>query len=968
MRKFFSFLRDLPAPFIGTRTLFGKLVLLVAIFSLLAVASIFGIFSLQNVTAQGSINSENQIERDGSSNLDVECKDHGFDFGIAKWEWEDESWQVENNPPFPLADYNTFVSGDDQASDWTSDPIAAGVVAKTATDSYVFDGGISGQINNTDTGNHDISHITFCGNESESETQTATIIAHKVVCDSEELLPNLEERSPNITINNITSTTASTFASGTDGCELVEDWDFEYKITDDQSNPGGNTVGPKGGDWTTFTNTTEIPIDDLSLIQLREVLPSGYIPFSDSDDGVSAEFYCRVDVSVYDSWNYDNWEFIKNPQDKETYYCVGFNVPKPSTDNDLTIVGTKIMCDSETYLPNWGDGSSGPITATTATDWLSEGDNSEHCQIVPWDFEWSPADITNPGDNQGLVGGDWTQFSGSTTISSLEDIGDKIWVREDWNNTLVPFTGLNTDQDESAEIYCHTDVLHYDNYDFIVNPELGETYYCVAWNAPAEVKEPLICEPGVNLLINSGFEEPVVNNSAGWDIFDSGTLGLGWIVKWVYDFAGAPEIAKLELHRGLNGWLPSAGNQYAELDTDWDGPDGSINGEEASVSIYQNIPTVSGKTYNLSYDFSPRPDTPTTTQNVLEVLIDDSLLDTHTAVGLSQTSWTSHSLNFTGTGEPTKIEFRDGGTPDSLGTFLDNTSLICEEDCKETIGTISSNSQTEVTNIVFDLNDSDTTPDYSSLPVSVVTEIQTLGDGVWAADVGDLEAEWIWSNDPYDPDWEVDKWVTFKRVFEVSGIPQVGALEIAADNSYEVWINGNPAGSDSSENNHSVADSWDITGLLVDGSNTLEVRVKNWALPGSAQESNPGGLLYSLSWGAENCDNSDDEEIDPPNSGGGSGDGNSGGGSSSSSRSGDFNRGGGGGSFLPSVAGAFTEGAFTQFPESQILGTTIGLPNTGRAEENFKNLVFVFTLILGTLILLTLNYQVLRKIKTKKSI
>lgn len=51
------------------------------------------------MTAQGSINSENQIERDGSSNLDVECKDHGFDFGIAKWEWEDESWQVENNPP-----------------------------------------------------------------------------------------------------------------------------------------------------------------------------------------------------------------------------------------------------------------------------------------------------------------------------------------------------------------------------------------------------------------------------------------------------------------------------------------------------------------------------------------------------------------------------------------------------------------------------------------------------------------------------------------------------------------------------------------------------------------------------------------------------------------------------------------------------------------------------------------------------
>jgi hypothetical protein len=31
-------------------------------------------------------------------------------------------------------------------------------------------------------------------------------------------------------------------------------------------------------------------------------------------------------------------------------------------------------------------------------------------------------------------------------------------------------------------MYCHTDVLNYDNYDFIDHPTTGNTYYCVAWN------------------------------------------------------------------------------------------------------------------------------------------------------------------------------------------------------------------------------------------------------------------------------------------------------------------------------------------------------------------------------------------------------------------------------------------------------------------------------------------------------
>lgn len=36
----------------------------------------------------------------------------------------------------------------------------------------------------------------------------------------------------------------------------------------------------------------------------------------------------------------------------------------------------------------------------------------------------------------------------------------------------------------SAEMYCHTDVGKYDNFDQIIAPQYGQTYYCVAFNAP----------------------------------------------------------------------------------------------------------------------------------------------------------------------------------------------------------------------------------------------------------------------------------------------------------------------------------------------------------------------------------------------------------------------------------------------------------------------------------------------------
>ena len=86
---------------------------------------------------------------------------------------------------------------------------------------------------------------------------------------------------------------------------------------------------------------------------------------------------------------------------------------------------------------------------------------------------------------------------------------------------------------------------------------------------------------GANLLVNGDFETPIVTDPHLWNIYPNGTVGLGWSVAWEstatsYNSVPRPNPALQELHRGVNGWLPQTGDQYAELDSDWDGPSGPM--------------------------------------------------------------------------------------------------------------------------------------------------------------------------------------------------------------------------------------------------------------------------------------------------------------------------------------------------------------------------------------------------------
>lgn len=60
-----------------------------------------------------------------------------------------------------------------------------------------------------------------------------------------------------------------------------------------------------------------------------------------------------------------------NEQDQ----CVLIEEPAPTVNLNFT----KIVCDDESYLPNWGGGV--VVDADTATDFLATDDNAEHCEL-----------------------------------------------------------------------------------------------------------------------------------------------------------------------------------------------------------------------------------------------------------------------------------------------------------------------------------------------------------------------------------------------------------------------------------------------------------------------------------------------------------------------------------------------------------------------------------------------------------
>ncbi len=215
----------------------------------------------------------------------------------------------------------------------------------------------------------------------------------------------------------------------------------------------------------------------------------------------------------------------------------------------------------------------------------------------------------------------------------------------------------------------------------------GESPYCdVVENEPD------------NLVRNGSFERPDVTNRRGWDVYGSSENALKWEVEWTqeipcgeededeyeeyygkrpafgdYDDDDDDDIVEepvVEIQRNL---LTDAvdGLQYAELDSDCQGPGGGGGvDEQTTVRISQTLETVPGAWYQFSFWVQGRTNAPEGDALTFSAFWNGEpvIADEATTRG----EWTQYSFEVQATGEETVIAFEDTGTPNSFGVFLDD--------------------------------------------------------------------------------------------------------------------------------------------------------------------------------------------------------------------------------------------------------------------------------------------------------
>ena len=143
---------------------------------------------------------------------------------------------------------------------------------------------------------------------------------------------------------------------------------------------------------------------------------------------------------------------------------------------------------------------------------------------------------------------------------------------------------------------------------------------------------------------------------------------------------------------------------------------------------------------------------------------------------------------------------------------------------------------------------------------SVVVTPNDTTNTYWHATVPQAGAQWVWNIDPVvtvltSPDTE-----TFQKHFTIGDASTAsGTISIAADDHYNIIINGHQIGADSYPYQQSQAYENSTTypldsSVFVDGDNVLSVSVTNdvFTDPSAPAIRNPGGLLLGMTYGS--CD------------------------------------------------------------------------------------------------------------------
>jgi len=163
-----------------------------------------------------------------------------------------------------------------------------------------------------------------------------------------------------------------------------------------------------------------------------------------------------------------------------------------------------------------------------------------------------------------------------------------------------------------------------------------------------------------DLIVNGSFEDPVVTGN-----FNTVTSLPGWIIA-----AGSVNIGTASVDQIHYYWQPAVGLQSIDLDGT------SADGNEAA-RIYQDIATVPGQSYLLTFALAGNPDSGPAVKTVDVSAGTAAQTFTFDTTGKSKSNmgWTYHALPFTATGVTTQIQF-DSTTYGYYGPALDAVSVV----------------------------------------------------------------------------------------------------------------------------------------------------------------------------------------------------------------------------------------------------------------------------------------------------
>lgn len=531
--------------------------------------------------------------------------------------------------------------------------------------------------------------------------------------------------------------------------------------------------------------------------------------------------------------------------------------------NSATVVATKIVCTNESDLPNWGNGSHSSIgiSSTTATDWVA-AHPSCHLQSG-WQFQYGNSSATDAGNTfTGPASNPWTTFTnqtGSNGVTSqsidLANIGSTLWMREVLQTGYIPFTYDSASSTPngntfSAEMYCNHDVLNYDNFENISSPSAGSTYYCVAWNVAVAVPciTPVTVIPGDKITSFGASSGP--------------ELTLQQVLDAAYSPAGTINATTSET--GIAAWTIPVGTNSVTFSGKYIR---SIAGNTEALGYYFDG--------NLS-TFTPIFKNNASNSVVAPVLAEGSAIPSFTVTTTGHTTiafavstepqspakyGTEKSVN---AGEDHAVVYNNPNNAKGyVIAFEDLPFSVSDKDYQDLVVELNVDSCTHGGNQCVPSSGSivsDTTTQETSPATHATVPVGTPYNSRWTATIPG--ATWIWGENPI-ADAVNQTSETFTRTFTITGTPTSASLDVATDNGYTVSVNGHAEGGDPTEFNYqAVADDSSTNpdhytipaGDLVTGTNTVVFTVTNFAQVGGTPATNPGGLLYKLTWNSD-CGN-----------------------------------------------------------------------------------------------------------------